>query len=74
MDFLEDIEILDCPICGGAALLEEENVWCLYVTCLDCGCSTAEIPFKNEEEKKDAARRAVNTWNMGKVISMGPGE
>ena len=41
---------------------------------LDCGCHTAEIPYRNEEERQDAARRAVHTWNIGKVISSAPGE
>ena len=44
MDFL-DIELLDCPVCNGPGLLEEENGWCMYVMCLDCGSQTAEIAF-----------------------------
>ena len=34
---LDEIELFDCPICHGTGLLEEENGWCLYVSCLDCG-------------------------------------
>ena len=68
------IELEDCPVCRGPGLIEEENGWCIYVTCLDCGSHTAEIPFNNDEEKLDAARRAARTWNMGKVIAMGVGE
>ena len=65
MDIFKDIELFDCPLCHGAGLLEEENGWCIYATCLDCGCHTAEVPYKTEEERIEAARRAANTWNMG---------
>ena len=74
MELRKEIDLLDCPVCQGPGLLEEENGWCLYVSCLDCGCHTAEIPYRNEEERQDAARRAVQTWNIGKVISSAPGE
>ena len=74
MDIIDSIEIFECPLCQGGAILEEENGWCLYVTCLDCGCHTAEIPFRNEEERIQAARQAINTWNIGKVIAHGLGE
>ena len=37
MDILENLDVFDCPLCGGPGLLEEENGWCVYVTCLDCG-------------------------------------
>ena len=62
MDHLNDIELFDCPICHGAGLLEEENGWCVYASCLDCGCHTAEFPFNNEEERLEAARRAASMW------------
>ena len=71
---IHELELFDCPVCHGPGLLEEEEGWCLYVSCLDCGCHTAEIPYNNEEERQDAARRAVHTWNSGKVISSAPGE
>ena len=71
---IHELELFDCPVCHGPGLLEEEEGWCLYVSCLDCGCHTVEIPFNNEEERLDAARRAVHTWNIGKVISSAPGE
>lgn len=74
MDIFKDIELFDCPLCHGAGLLEEEAGWCIYATCLDCGCHTAEVPYKTEDERIEAARRAANTWNMGKVISHSPGE
>jgi len=74
MDIIDSIEIFECPLCQGAGILEEENGWCLYVTCMDCGCHTAEIPFNNEEERIQAAKMAINTWNIGKVLSCSPGE
>ena len=71
---IHDLELFDCPVCHGPGLLEEEEGWCLYVSCLDCGCHTAEIPYRNEEERLSAAQRAVHTWNIGQVISSAPGE
>ena len=42
MELYEQIELQECPICGGAGLMEEENGWCFYAACLDCGAHTAE--------------------------------
>lgn len=36
MESYQEIELQECPICGGAGLMEEENGWCFYVACLDC--------------------------------------
>ena len=74
MDIRHQIDLLDCPVCNGPGLLEEENGWCFYVMCLDCGCHTAEVEFKTEEDRFDAARQAARLWHMGKVISSSPGE
>jgi len=75
MKKIEEIELLDCPKCNtGTGLLEEENGWCVYVTCCDCGAHTAEVAFKNEEEKDEAIEKAVHLWNIGKVLSSEPGE
>ena len=52
-----DIELPNCPVCQGTGLIEEENGWCVYVTCLDCGSRTAEVSFKTEEEKMEAAKK-----------------
>ncbi len=70
----EDIELFDCPLCHGAGLFQEEGGWCLYVTCLDCGCHTAELSYSSEEERQEMARRAARSWNVGKVIHPGPGD
>ena len=71
MDLYDEIELFDCPQCHGPGLIQEENGWCLYVECLDCGCHTAELPFKNEEERKTVAKQAASLWNVGKVIASG---
>ncbi len=73
MDLFMDINLQDCPVCGHPGLLEEENGWCFYVMCMDCGCQTAEIAYKTREERKAAAQSAADLWNMGKVVSPTPG-
>lgn len=73
MDIFEEISLQDCPICQGAGLLEDEMGWCMYVSCLDCGCHTAEFEYKSPEERIVAARKAADIWNMGKVIPETPG-
>ena len=54
--------------------LEEENGWCFYVMCLDCGCHTAESAYKNNEERYVAATKAAQLWNRGKVLPSTPGD
>ena len=68
-------EMQDCPACReGVGSLEHEGGWCCYVACLDCGAQTAHFSYSNEEERLEAERMAVSTWNQGKVIRMEPGE
>ena len=74
MNIDEMLEISDCPLCEGGALLEEECGCSYYVMCLECGCPTVNIDFRSEQERLDAAKRAVMLWNTGKVISSSPGE
>ena len=74
MELFEDIELFDCPLCRGAGLIEVECGWCVYVTCMDCGCHTAEVPYNTPEEKIKAAQQAAHIWNIGKVLSSNPGE
>ena len=50
VDLYHDIDLQDCPLCHGPGIIEEEAGWCLYVTCLDCGCRTAELSFSTPEE------------------------
>lgn len=73
-DIFKDIDLFDCPVCGGPALLEEEYGWCITVSCLDCGCHTAELAFNNDEERVKAAKQAAMMWNIGKIIPGGIGE
>lgn len=73
-DKISEITLLDCPLCNGPSLLEEENGWCFYATCLDCGCHTAEVPFQSENDRETAAKKAAELWNMGKVVSFGVSE
>ena len=40
MNIDEMLEISDCPLCEGGALLEEECGGSYYVMCLECGCHT----------------------------------
>ena len=74
MDFLNKIELADCPICRGTGLIEEESGWCTYVACMDCGCRTAEVPFASEEERVKAAQTVADLWNRGKVVFSGTGD
>ena len=68
------ISLQDCPYCGGAALLEEEQGWCFYVACMDCDRHTAEVEDRTEEKREEAARQAAYLWNLGKVLTGVPGE
>lgn len=74
MNIEEMLEISDCPLCEGGALLEEECGCGYYVMCLECGCHSVTIDFHSEEERLEAAKKAVTLWNTGKVISSSPGE
>ena len=74
MDLHAKLVLQDCPFCGGAGLLEEENDWCWYVMCMDCGAQTAAMEFKKPEERRGAAEKAAYLWNIGKVVRGDIGE
>ena len=74
MDIHAALPLEDCPYCGGPALLEEENGWCWYVMCADCGAQTASFDYKTPEERPEAARKAAELWNLRKVIRSDAGE
>ena len=74
MNIEEMLEISDCPLCEGGALLEEECGWGFYWMCLGWGCHSGAVVFHSEDERLEAAKRAVTLWNTGKVISSSPGE
>lgn len=71
---INDIELQDCPLCHGAGFVEDEQGWCVYVTCIDCDAHTVEMPYKNDAEKAVAIEKAAHLWNIGKVISGCPNE
>ena len=74
MDIFEELELQDCPYCGGVGLLEEENGWCWYAMCLDCGAQTASFEYKSPAEWTEAARKAAHMWNIGKILRSGVGD
>ena len=74
MEHFETMNILDCPLCEGAASLCEEGGWAFTVQCCDCGCQTAVFTYQTPDQRSQAAEAAINCWNMGKVIHPGPGE
>lgn len=74
MEIHEAIELQSCPYCGGAAMLEEENGWCWYVMCMECGSQTASIEYKNAESRFGAAEKAAHLWNIGKVLRSANGD
>lgn len=74
MDIYDEIDLHECPFCGGAGLLDDGNGWCWTVTCMDCGSQTGEFAFKNEAERIEAAKSAASVWNLGKVIRSDLGE
>ena len=74
MDIFEEIEVGDCPKCGGPAMLDEECGCGYYVICNDCGAQTVVVNFHSEEDRLLAAKRAAELWNFGKAITSHPGE
>ena len=48
---LKEIDLQECPLCRGTGVLEEEGGWCFYVSCMDCGAHTAEIPYKTADDR-----------------------
>ena len=74
MDIHERFILQDCPRCGGPGLLEEENGWCVYAVCMDCGAQTAPFEFNTPEERVAAAEKVARLWNVGKVIRQENGE
>ena len=68
------VDLQDCPYCGGSALLEEENGWCFYVTCMDCDRHTVEVEYRSPDKREEAARQAAYLWNVGTLLTGTPGE
>ena len=74
LDIHEELDLQDCPYCGGAGALEEENGWNWYVVCVDCGSQTAAIEYRTAAERANAARAAAHLWNIGKVLRSNAGD
>lgn len=74
MNIHEEIDMQDCPYCGGPGVLEEENGWCWYAICADCGSQTASIEYKAPEDRLLAAQKAADLWNTGKIMRGGLGD
>ena len=74
LEIFELPELQDCPFCGGAGLLEEEQSWCWYATCVDCGAQTAAIEYSGEAGRRQAAESVAHLWNIGKIMRSGVGE
>ncbi len=74
MEFFHEIELEDCPICRGPGMIQEENGWCIYAECMDCGSRTAELSYDTPEQRLEAARQAAHLWNIGKVVHTGVGD
>ena len=51
--------------------MQDEQGWCVSVTCMDCGAETAHAAYRTPEERLEAARQAAYLWNIGKVIHTG---
>ena len=74
MEFATEFNVLDCPVCGGAGALCEEGGWAFSVQCMDCGCQTAPAEYTCAEGRREAAKAAVDCWNLGKIVYTGPGD
>ena len=74
MNIYEEIELSDCPFCGGTGLLDDGSGWCWTVTCMDCGSQTGEFEYSGPEDRVMAARKAAYVWNIGKAIRSDLGE
>ena len=74
MDPIYEIDLDVCPHCGGVGAIQDEQGWCVYVDCLDCGSHTAEIRYERPAERLDAAQRAAHLWNIGKVLTDTPND
>ena len=74
MSKYDEIEVFDCPFCGGPGVLEEEHGWSWYVVCADCGAPGGFIEYKGEEDRFEAARKAAFVWNQGKARNPKPSD
>ena len=59
MDPISEIELEDCPVCRGAGYIEDEQGWCMYACCLNCGTETAHVSYKTPEERLEIIQEGV---------------
>ena len=71
---MEKYMLEECPICRGAGLIMHEGGWSVQVECADCGSHTVYVEYANDDERKEAERKVVQLWNLGKVIKANIGE
>ena len=69
-----EIELEACPDCGGGAVMEYEEGWCVWAQCTNCGAHTAFLTYKDDAELQKAERGSADLWNARKVIHAHPGE
>ena len=54
--------------------MQDEQGWCVYVACLDCGAQTAHSSYESPAERLKAAQQVAQLWNRGKVLNPGVGD
>lgn len=56
-DPILEIELEDCPVCRGVGAIEDEQNWCVYVMCMDCGHRNG--PCRLQDARGTADRRSA---------------
>ena len=56
MDPIYEIDLDVCPHCGGVGAMQDEQGWCVYVDCLDCGSHTVHASYETPEARLAAAK------------------
>lgn len=70
-----EMDLAPCKVCHeDCAYIETENDWCVYVACPICGTQSAYCQYDGEADYKRAEKKAIEVWNMGKVIAERRGE
>ena len=57
-----EIDLDVCPHCGGVGAIQDEQGWCVYVDCLDCGSHTVHAAYETPE---GASRRPCRSRICG---------
>ena len=74
MDNKPMIELDECPICRGAAIMMHEGGWNVQVECADCSAHTVFVEYADEKQREIAEQKVAMLWNIGKVIRSDVGE